>query len=127
MPSRLLRTEITLKLASGDAKCVRKDAYHMNSTHRDVKLIAVMLELIETPEIRRRIEKVLLAQDADAPPDRVLTAAEAGKMLGVTSRTVFNFAKQGLVRRVKYPGRTRAGGFRYSDISRLLERSVVGA
>ena len=32
----------------------------MNSTHRDVKLIATMLELIETPEIRRRIEKVLL-------------------------------------------------------------------
>ena len=99
----------------------------MNSTHRDVKLIATMLELIETPEIRRRIEKVLLAQDADAPPDRVLTAAEAGKMLGVTNRTVVNFAKQGLVRRVKYPGRTRAGGFRYSDLARLLERSVVGA
>ena len=98
----------------------------MNSTHRDVKLIATMLKLIETPEIRRRIEKVLLAQDADAPPDRVLTAAEAGKILGVTDRTVFTFAKQGHLRRVKYPGRKQAGGFRYSDISRLLERSVEG-
>ena len=97
----------------------------MNSTHRDVKLIATMLELIETPEIRRRIEKVLLGKDAAAPPDRVMTAAEAGKMLGVTNRTVFNFAKQGLLRKVKYPGRTRAGGFRYLDVSGLLERSVV--
>ena len=97
----------------------------MNSTHRDVKLIAIMLELIETPEIRRRIEKVLLGKDAAAPPDRVMTAAEAGKMLGVTNRTVFNYAKQGLLRRVKYPGRTRAGGFRYLDVSGLLERSVV--
>ena len=96
----------------------------MNSTHRDVKLIATMLELIESPEIRRRIEKVLLGKDEDAPPDRVMTAAEAGKMLGVTDRTVFNFAKQGLLRRVKYPGRTRAVGFRYLDVSSLLERSV---
>lgn len=99
----------------------------MNSTHRDVKLIATMLELIESSEIRRRIEKVLLGKDADAPPDRVLTAAEAGKILGVTDRTVFTFAKQGLLRRVKYPGRKQAGGFRYSDISRLLNRSVVVA
>ena len=97
----------------------------MNSTQRDVKLIATMLELIETPEIRRRIEKVLLGKDAAAPPDRVMTAAEAGKMLGVTNRTVFNYAKQGLLRRVKYPGRTRAGGFRYLDVSGLLERSAV--
>ena len=97
----------------------------MNSTQRDVKLIATMLELIETPEIRRRIEKVLLGKDAAAPPDRVMTTAEAGKMLGVTTRTVFNFAKQGLLRRVKYSGRKRAGGFRYSDVSGLLERSAV--
>ena len=33
----------------------------MNSTHRDVKLIATMLELIETPEIRTR----MVAQGAD--------------------------------------------------------------
>ena len=71
----------------------------MNSAHRDVKLIATMLELIETPEIRRRIEKVLKAQDADAPPDRVVTAAEAGKILGVTNRTVDNFVKQGPAQR----------------------------
>lgn len=98
----------------------------MNSTHRDVKLIANMLELIETPEIRRRIEKVLLAQDADAPPDRVVTASDAGKILGVTGRTVFNFARQGLLRRVKFTGRKRAGGFRFSDVLRLLEGSVEG-
>ena len=97
----------------------------MNPTHRDVKLLATMLELIESPEIRRRIEKVLLGKDADAPPDRVLTAQEAGKMLGVTDRTVHTFAKQGLLRRVKYPGRKLGGGFRYSDITRLMERSVV--
>ena len=91
----------------------------MNSTHRDVKLIATMLELIETPEIRRRIETVLLGKDVAAPPDRVMTATEAVKMLGVTTRTVFNFAKQGLLRRVQYSGRKRAGGFRYSDVSGL--------
>lgn len=50
----------------------------MNSTQRDVKLLATMLELIESPEIRRRIEKVLLGKDADAPPVRVMTAAAAG-------------------------------------------------
>lgn len=98
----------------------------MNSTHRDVKLIATMLELIESPEIRRRIEKVLQGNDMDTPPDRVISTEEAGKMLGVTSRSVFNFARQGLLRRVKYPGRKRGGGFRYSDVSRLLERSVEG-
>jgi hypothetical protein len=96
----------------------------MNSTQRDVKLIATMLELIESPEIRRRIEKVLLGRDAEAPPDRVMTAEEAGQMLGVSDRTVFTFAKQGLLRRVKYPGRKQAGGFRYSDVTGLLARSV---
>jgi predicted site-specific integrase-resolvase len=54
----------------------------------------------------------------------VLTAAEAGKILGVCDRTVLTFAKQGLLRRVKYPGRKQAGGFRYSDVAGLLERSV---
>ncbi|MDD2239571.1 MAG: hypothetical protein PHI93_02800 [Kiritimatiellae bacterium] len=98
----------------------------MNNTRRDIKLIATMLELIESPEIRRRIEKVLLAQDVDAPPDRVITAAEAGKILGVTDRTVFTFANQGLLRRVKYPGRRQGGGFRYADVTTLLERSMEG-
>ena len=58
----------------------------MNTAQRDVRLIGAMLKLIESPKIRRRIEKVLLAQDVDAPPDRVMTAAETGKMLRVRHR-----------------------------------------
>lgn len=91
---------------------------------RDVATITAMLNLIESPDIRRKIEAAL--RDEQVQTDRVLTSEEAGRILGVSGRTIFQFAKGGLLRRVKYPGRKIGGGFLESDVRDLLARSVDG-
>lgn len=91
---------------------------------RDVQTITAMLNLIESPDIRRKVQAAL--KDERVQADRVLTSDEAGRILGVSGRTVFQFAKAGLLRRVKYPGRKIGGGFLESDVRGLLARSVEG-
>ena len=91
---------------------------------RDVATITAMLNLIESPDIRRKIEAAL--RDEQVQTDRVLTSDEAGRILGVSGRTVFQFAKGGMLRRVKYPVRNIGGGFLESDVRDLLARSVEG-
>jgi len=91
---------------------------------RDVATITAMLNLIESPAIRKKGETAL--RDEQVQTDRVLTSDEAGRILGVSGRTVFQFAKGGMLRRVKYPGRKIGGGFLESDVRDLLARSVEG-
>ncbi len=91
---------------------------------RDVATITAMLNLIESPAIRKKVETAL--RDEQVQTDRVLTSDEAGRILGVSGRTVFQFAKGGMLRRVKYPGRKIGGGFLESDVRDLLARSVEG-
>lgn len=91
---------------------------------RDVQTITAMLNLIESPAIRKKVETAL--RDEQVQTDRVLTSDEAGRILGVSGRTVFQFAKGGMLRRVKYPGRKIGGGFLESDVRDLLARSVEG-
>ena len=97
----------------------------MSAQERDVALIMNMMNCIETPELRTRIEAALKHEEVER--SRVLTADESGRLLGVSSRTVFSFCKQGLLRRVKYPGRKIGGGFLESDVRALLARSLEGA
>lgn len=91
---------------------------------RDVATITAMLNLIESQAIRKKVEAAL--RDEQVQTDRVLTSDEAGRILGVSGRTVFQFAKGGMLRRVKYPGRKIGGGFLESDVRDLLARSVEG-
>ena len=94
----------------------------MTTQQRDVQTITAMLNLIETPDIRTKIERAL--RDEQIHNDRVITAEESGHLLGVTDRTVHTFANQGLLRRVKFPGRKLGNGFLESDVRALLARSV---
>ena len=96
----------------------------MTAPQRDVATITAMLNLIETPDLKTRIEAALKHEEAEA--SRVLTSEQAGRVLGVSGRTVFGFAKAGLLRRVKYPGRKIGGGFLEADVCALLARSVEG-
>lgn len=97
----------------------------MSAQQRDVATITALLNLIETPDLKARIEAALRHEEVEE--SRVLTADESGRLLGVSGRSVFAFAKQGLLRRVKYPGRKIGGGFLESDVRALLARSVEGA
>jgi hypothetical protein len=100
----------------------------MSSTsQRDIDTVTTMLRLVESPEIRRRLETAL--QDSGDEPvvtDRVLSAEQAGKILGRSDRWVLKASKEGLLKRVRYPGRKIAGGFVESDVRALLARSIEG-
>ena len=99
----------------------------MSTGQRDIDTVKTMLTLVESPEIRRRIETALQASDEEpAVQDRVLTAQQAGKILGRSDRWVLKASKEGLLKRVRYPGRKIAGGFLESDVRALLARSVEG-
>ncbi len=97
----------------------------MTSPARDVATITAMLNLIESAEIRARIEAALKQEEREV--SRVISADQAGRILGKSGRTVFAFAKAGELRRVKFPGRKIGGGFLESDVLALLARSVEGA
>ena len=50
----------------------------------------------------------------------ILTAEEAGKVLGLSSRTVWNLIKQGALARVRLPGRKRSCGISRASVESLL-------
>lgn len=60
------------------------------------------------------------------PPggERILRRREAGERLGVSLRTVDLLAAQGILKKMKFPGRRRACGFRACDVSRLINQGV---
>ncbi len=49
----------------------------------------------------------------------VLTAAEAGKVLGLSPRTIWSLAKQGHLVRAMLPGRKRAFGYSRASVEKL--------
>lgn len=94
----------------------------MSAPQRDVAIITSMLNCIESPELKARIEAALKHEEVER--SRVLTADEVGRILNKSARTVHTLANQGLLRRVKFPGRQIGGGFLESDVRALLARSV---
>ena len=52
---------------------------------------------------------------------RLLRRNEVARRLGRSLRCVDKLAREGLLTRVKLPGRTRAVGFREADVCRLIE------
>ncbi len=98
----------------------------MTAPQRDVQTITAMLNLLESPDIRRRVERALTTEQTETL-DRVLTADEAGRFLGVTGRTVHTMAQEGLLRRVKFPGRKIGAGFLESSVRALLARATEEA
>ena len=95
----------------------------MTSPQRDVATVTAMLNLVESPDIKRKIEAAL--KDEQLHNDRVITAEKSGQLLGVTDRTVHTLANEGHLRRVKFPGRKQGAGFLESDVRALLAKSLV--
>lgn len=52
---------------------------------------------------------------------RIIHRAEVAQRLGCSTRTVDTLARQGVIRRVRLPGRKNGCGFLASDIDRLLD------
>lgn len=57
---------------------------------------------------------------AKAPP-RIIRRGEVAKRAGVTARAVDKWAEEGLLRKVRLPGRKRSIGFLESDVVTFLE------
>lgn len=57
---------------------------------------------------------------AAAACGKLLTAAEVAAIMRVTTRAVHKWAKQGILRPVRLPGRQRAIGYLESEIRALL-------
>ena len=96
----------------------------MTAQQRDVATVTAMLNLVESPDIRQRIEAALKHEQVEQ--SRVLTSDEAGRILGRSGRWVFRAAKNGHLRRVHFPGSKIGGGFLQSDVEALLARAVEG-
>lgn len=50
----------------------------------------------------------------------IIKRREVAGMLSCSLRTVDNMAAEGILQRVKYPGRVRGGGFRRADVEALI-------
>ncbi len=59
--------------------------------------------------------------DKPTLPPRILRRAEVAQRHSVSLRTVDSWAQQGLLPKFKLPGRSRALGFRESDVDALIE------
>ena len=51
---------------------------------------------------------------------RIVRRNEAARLLAVSKRTVDHYSEQGLLEKVKLPGRRRASGFRLTDLQHLI-------
>ena len=80
-----------------------------------------------TPEERTRLlarlRKAPDSEKADIPlsaPPRLLRRAEAAKRLSIATRTLDQWAQQGIIRKRILPGRRRSVGFLESDVMALI-------
>ena len=76
-------------------------------------------------ELSRKDRIALMAEltprDIPVPSEsRILRRHEVARRFGVSVRAVDNWAVQGILQRVRLPGRLRAAGFRLADIERLI-------
>jgi len=84
-----------------------------------------------TPTDRARLLAIIRSDGAEpkpsAPPAelRIVRRSEVAHRLGRSLRSVDLLAKAGILRKHKFPGRTRAAGFLSTEIDRLLTEEVA--
>lgn len=71
--------------------------------------------------LRNHGKTVQSKTEACAPAPRLIRRADAASRLGCSLRAVDAWAKAGILRKVRLPGRVRAAGFRETDLVRLIE------
>ena len=62
----------------------------------------------------------LLAEMTATRPERILSRADVASRFNRTPRAVDQWARKGLLHKVKLPGSSRAVGFRASEVESLL-------
>jgi hypothetical protein len=95
-----------------------------------IKLIRGVLDTDDT--ITARIRDAILdscrnGHDEGKPEqptsDRIVTRSEVAAILARSTRGVDMLARQGLLKKIKLPGRTRCAGFKLSTVNQFLENT----
>ncbi|MEI6787359.1 MAG: hypothetical protein WCL49_02655 [bacterium] len=84
-------------------------------------LIGTLPANVRTRLVRELALEITPAQ-TQTDSTRIMRRAEAGKVLGRSTRAIDLLAKQGHLKKVHFPGRTRAGGFLATDVFALIGR-----
>ncbi len=71
-------------------------------------------------QLVRELALEIAPVQTQADSNRIMRRAEAGKILSRSTRAMDLLAKQGHLKKVRFPGRTRAGGFLAADVFALL-------
>ena len=79
-----------------------------------------------TDKERSRIIEIIFraddgAENQPASPDRIVLRGDVANMLARSTRAVDLLARQGLLKKIKLPGRTRCAGFKLSVVNKFLE------
>ncbi len=94
----------------------------MQTTTLEIVRSALKADPSLAPAERQDILAALRNRDREPgqPADRLLRPAEVARILGRSVRSVHMLARDGVLRKVSFPGRARAAGFRQSDVLALL-------
>ena len=60
------------------------------------------------------------AAPAAPEPERILRRAEAARRMGCSLRAIDLWSRQGLLQKIRLPGRVRCAGFRERDLAALI-------
>jgi hypothetical protein len=76
-----------------------------------------------TPTERRDIATAI--RNHGTPPKEsepaIISRAQAAKILNRTTRSIDDLANQGVIEKIRLPGRSRACGFRKKDVMALIQ------
>jgi hypothetical protein len=64
---------------------------------------------------------------SDFRPERLLKRKQVADMLSSSPRLVDKLSSEGLLHKVKYPGRVRAAGYRLSEVQAIIAEGYGGA
>jgi len=64
---------------------------------------------------------------SDVRPERLLKRKQVADMLSSSPRLVDKLSSEGLLHKVKYPGRVRAAGYRLSEVQAIIAEGYGGA
>lgn len=94
---------------------------HVRPRDRTAYLQALRLPPDQLNVLLRSAANAKTQPQAPAPPEtRLIRRAEAARRLSVSLRAIDNWARAGILHKVKLPGRVRACGFRTDEIDAVI-------
>lgn len=92
------------------------------STFRAVQSLLTADETLTTRERRAIADAVRRhGKSAESEVPSIISRSKAAELLNRTTRSVDQLASEGILERVKLPGKVRGCGFRKSDVIALIE------